>query len=108
MKKYLSILVVLFCFSWSAGFAQCGVTIKTNTGISCFGMCDGAIEANATGVAPFSYDWGFGAITDSIVTDLCAFTYSVTITDNVGCTATSSFELTDPAPLNVTATKTEV
>ncbi len=52
---------------------------------SCTNICDGIIDVVVTGgVAPFSYQWSTGATTGAL-TNLCAGTYAVTVTDANGC-----------------------
>ncbi|MGD1845631.1 MAG: T9SS type A sorting domain-containing protein, partial [Salibacteraceae bacterium] len=54
------------------------------------GGCDGALVANATGGSgALSYAWSNGA-TGTSLSDLCAGTYTVTITDTNGCTYSDS------------------
>lgn len=77
----------------SAGNISCNITI-TNT-ISEQGANDGALEASATGSGPFTYLWSNGETTAEI-SGLGAGTYSVTVTNNEGCSCTSSAELTEP------------
>ncbi len=70
-----------------------------DSNISCNGSYDGGMTASATGgTSPYLYAWNNGATTAS-VTDLVAGTYSVTITDNSGCTSTSSGTVTQPVLL---------
>jgi len=71
--------------------------VDSNT--SCNGLSDGGATASATGgTSPFTYAWSTAATTAS-VTGLAAGTYSVTVTDNNGCTSTSSVVITEPAVL---------
>ena len=72
-------------------FSQCTVVIEHNAA-SCYGICTGWASANAFGEAPITYQWS-NQSTFSELTEICAGTYSVTITDNMGCTATDSFIL---------------
>lgn len=44
------------------------------------------------GIAPYSYAWNNGATT-SLVRDLSVGTYTVTVTDSLGCTATGNFTI---------------
>lgn len=54
------------------------------------GNSDGAITANPTGgTSPYTYNWSNGSQNQTI-TNLPAGTYTVTITDNTGCTKVSS------------------
>lgn len=67
--------------------------------VSCPGLCDGSITVTPQGNAPpFSFLWSNGATT-SAVTGLCPGTYTVTVTDSLNNTATSSFALNVPVPL---------
>jgi len=70
-----------------------------DSNISCNGLSDGGATASATGgTTPYSYAWSNAATTPSI-TGISAGTYTVTITDNNGCTATNSATITEPAGL---------
>ncbi|MEZ5022413.1 MAG: hypothetical protein R2728_03975 [Chitinophagales bacterium] len=60
----------------------------------CFGDV-GTVTATTIGtVGPVSYLWSTGATT-STISGLSADTYSVTITDSLGCTSTSSAVVAD-------------
>ncbi len=73
----------------------------------CNGFCNGSATASATGQGPFMYNWTTTPAQFSATsTGLCAGTYSVTMTDAVGCTATATVTLTDPPLLQPTATAT--
>jgi hypothetical protein len=72
------------------------------SGISCNGESDGIVRAAASGgVAPYTFNWSNGALGDSI-SNLSAGIYTVTITDNQGCTATNTITLNDPLAISVT------
>lgn len=67
--------------------------------IHCNGGSEGEIVANVTGgITPYSYLWSNDSITNSINT-LVAGEYSITITDDAGCTASQSKTLTQPNAL---------
>jgi gliding motility-associated-like protein len=55
----------------------------------------GAIVLSVTGEGPFQYDWSNQVPGDSIVSDLPAGDYSVTITDDNGCTVADTFTILD-------------
>jgi gliding motility-associated-like protein len=60
--------------------------------VSLPGECDGSITANASGGfgSPFTYAWSNGGSTSSLNQSLCEGTYTVTATDQSGCTGTFS------------------
>lgn len=68
---------------------------------SCNLACDGGATVIAGGgVAPYSYLWNDGSgQTDSIATNLCANTYTVTVTDANGCNTQDSVSIGEPTPL---------
>jgi hypothetical protein len=75
--------------------ALSGSTVVTN--VACFSGSTGAINLTpAGGTFPYTYNW-VGGITTEDRTLLAAGTYSVTITDANGCTATASATVTQPA-----------
>ncbi|MFM1915167.1 MAG: hypothetical protein RLZZ531_836, partial [Bacteroidota bacterium] len=72
--------------------------------ISCHNYTNGSINVTATGgTQPYTYAWSNGQTT-SVLTGLSAGSYSVTVTDANGCTATSSITITQPAPIQLTST----
>jgi gliding motility-associated-like protein len=65
----------------------------------CFQSKDGSISLSVTGgVAPYTYAWSTGATTSGI-SDLGAGTYSVVVTDNIGCSQSATIDLTHPDSL---------
>jgi len=80
----------------------------TSTFVSCNGGADGSATASFSGGSGnVAYLWSNGETTEKIE-NLSTGTYSVTLTDENGCTATSSVNLTDPAMLAVDAVGTDV
>ena len=73
--------------------------------VSCNGSCDGIAVSNTIGgTAPFTYSWTpGGSILDSI-SNLCAGTYFVTITDSNNCIANDSVTIIEPIAITSTAT----
>ncbi len=70
----------------------------------CFGDCDAAINAvGAGGVGPYTYRWNTGATTGSIV-GIPSGTYSVTITDQNGCTSNATGTVANPPVVTLTTT----
>lgn len=82
----------------------------TATNVSCTGGADGTATASTSGgTGVVGYTWSTSpAQTGATATGLSAGTYTVTATDANGCTATSSVAVTQPTPINLSATKTDV
>lgn len=67
--------------------------------ISCNGASDGSLTANATeGSPPFTYMWNTGAGGPTI-TGLSQGTYTVTVTDDAGCKASTTDTIEEPSVL---------
>ena len=76
-------------------------TFSCGFNITCPGGNNGTATAlPAGGCMPYSYLWSNGQ-TSQVATGLSATTYSVTVTDGLGNTATTSITLTEPTPLTV-------
>lgn len=64
--------------------------------VSCYGCANGSITTVVTGgVAPYSYLWDGGANVANL-SNLIKGIYSVTVTDNNGCTIKSALEIQEP------------
>lgn len=77
------------------------------TPVSCNGSCNGSITATGSGSSGYNYNWG-AAGTGATLTNQCAGSYNVTMTDINGCTATGSGTITQPLVLAVTASSNNV
>lgn len=79
---------------------------------NCAGQCNGSATLVATGgVAPLGYNWQPGNPAGDgtpAVTGLCAGAWSVTVSDANGCDTTLQFNVTEPLPISLTGTKTNV
>ena len=74
---------------------------SSSSPITCFGYTNGKARVTATGgTSPYFYTWSNTTTTDSI-SNLGAGTYTVTVADNAGCTATASSTIS-PAPSQLT------
>ena len=69
------------------------------------GACDGTINLTPSGgTGSYTFIWSNTETTEDL-SGLCSGTYLVTITDDNGCTATNSFDISD-VPCNLTASIT--
>lgn len=76
-----------------------GITSQSVKNNDCFGFQKGRISVQiAFGTPPYQYNWTNGGQTNEI-NNLPAGPYSLTVTDDVGCTITKSFLITEPAEL---------
>lgn len=75
--------------------------------VSCTGSCDGSITIEILGGDPgYSIEWvDLGIIDQTTVTGLCAGTYTVLVTDAIGCTQEETFTLSEPEILSVSLTQ---
>lgn len=85
------------------------VTIThTSVNENCFNSNDGSINITVTGGAtPYTYSWSNGATTEDL-SGLDAGTYTVTVTDNSGCTQTHGATITSPTAFVVNNTTTPI
>lgn len=78
-------------------------------GVSCNGACDDTLTATASGgTSPYSYTWSNAGPNSPNQTGICAGTYTVTVTDSNGCTASANFTVTEPPVLNVNLSPTSL
>ncbi len=76
--------------------------------VLCNGGNTGSINITVTGgTTAYGYAWSNGAITEDI-SGLTAGTYTVVVTDALGCTATNNFTVTEPTALSLTGTPSPV
>ncbi len=81
--------------------------LVSSTNVNVFGQSTGSITINVTGgTTPYTFAWSNGATTQNLST-IPAGTYSVTITDNKGCTTSiNSISITQPNLLSCTINET--
>jgi gliding motility-associated-like protein len=86
-----------------ANLAGVSASIVSFTNATCNGMCDGAATITASGGnGPYNYQWSSGG-TGTTETNLCAGTYTVTVTDANNCTSIITVTITEPAPVVTSA-----
>ncbi len=91
-----------------AGSSGPTLTSASQTNISCNGGTNGAASVNAAtgGTGPYTYNWTPGNPTGDgtvSVTGLSAGTWTCTVTDANSCTATQTFNITQPTALVASA-----
>ena len=75
--------------------------------VSCYGGNDGAIDLTITGgVLPYIFDWSNGATTEDL-SGLSADSYTVLVTDDNGCTISSSTNITQPDSIEIQSVVTD-
>ena len=79
---------------------------QTHSNNVCFGGSSANAQVNASGGSgPYNYTLNPGAVTNSngLFTALPAGAYSVTVSDNKGCSSSINFSITEPAALSMSA-----
>ncbi len=72
--------------------------------VSCFGGTDGQLSAMVSGgSAPYTYTWSNGGNV-AVIANIAAGTYTITVKDAAGCTATKTVTVTQPAAINIATT----
>jgi|GEM_PF-308173 len=85
-----------------------GPTIASavDTNVSCNGANDGSVQVNATGTGSLSYTLIPGALTNATgyYSGLAPNTYTITVSDGINCTASTTITITEPAVLFIDST----
>ncbi|MBI2966624.1 MAG: SBBP repeat-containing protein, partial [Bacteroidetes bacterium] len=78
--------------------------LPPSVNLDCYGECTGTTQALASGgVSPYLYAWSNGE-TNFAVGNLCAGTFTVTVTDANNCTGTNSVNIMQPSQIVITTT----
>ena len=73
----------------------------SGTNLSCYNSCDGEITAQVTGgVSSYNYSWSNGQ-SGSIINNLCAGTFSVSITDQNNCSTSNNESISQPSEITI-------
>ncbi len=103
------ILLLLICFTTLLPAQDCStleIVLETVIPPSCMGTNDGMLEISVTGgTPPYAYAWADGAGLGEIRTALVTGTYTITVTDNEGCTVDLTIELTGPPSITIEQTE---
>ncbi|MBN8703531.1 MAG: T9SS type A sorting domain-containing protein [Bacteroidetes bacterium] len=101
MKKIIFTLIVILSSQFL--FSQCSVGVSS-TSVTCNTLCNGTAVANAVGTGSISYSWSPGSFSTQHISALCAGTYTVNITDSIGCTTHTTVVINEPSALSATIT----
>ncbi|MBK5285191.1 MAG: gliding motility-associated C-terminal domain-containing protein [Bacteroidia bacterium] len=79
------------------------LNINPIVNVACFGDSTGSLTAVPSGAGPYSYQWStVPSQTAVTANNLSANTYTVTVTDLLGCIVTASATVTEPPDLVIT------
>jgi hypothetical protein len=87
-----------------------GTITPVATNVSCFGGTNGTAGVTiAGGSSPYLYNWNTVPLqTTQTASNLPQGTYTVSITDGIGCTSQTTVTVTQPTPLALTSSITNV
>lgn len=90
-------------------FTPFAATASASSNVLCHGGTDGNATANVGGgSSPYTYKWSNGSSTVSTANPtgpiLSAGTYTLTVTDHLGCSVTSTITITQPNALTIATT----
>lgn len=75
------------------------IALDSLKNVQCFGAANGGVYLTSTGgQTPYTFVWSNTAATEDNI-NLGPGNYSLTITDNIGCTAGNSYTITEPSLL---------
>lgn len=82
------------------------ISISSQTNVSCFGGTNGIATTSVSGgVSPYIYSWSNGNVGPT-APNLSAQIYTVSVTDQAGCVASTSVTITEPTQLTVSIIST--
>lgn len=82
-------------------------TSSSSTSAYCSTLGSGTVHVTG-GIAPYTYLWNPGGQTTAVATGLSAGGYTVTVSDNTGCTLTNAVIVTSVSTLSVSTSSTPV
>lgn len=79
-------------------------SLQSSGSVSCFGGNDGTGTISASGNGPFAYMWSPIGGNAATAVNLTAQVYTVTVTDNNGCSSTQTVSITQPTAVTASIT----
>lgn len=85
------------------------ISLNNVTNVSCIGLSNGAVNISVSGgQGPYTYSWNNGQTTEDL-NALTTGTYSVTLTDNLGCvTNFTNIQVSEPAAISISTSLTNI
>ena len=78
--------------------------VSSSSPALCHGSLNGSASVAATGgTSPYNYSWSPSGGSNAMASNLAAGTYTVLVTDNHGCTKSTSASVGQPAPVVLNA-----
>jgi gliding motility-associated-like protein len=78
------------------------LSLNTQTNVNCAGESNGGISTQTVGgTAPYSYAWSASGVTTGNINNLSAGVYTLTVSDDNGCSDVFTTTVTEPAPLSL-------
>lgn len=102
--NFLPVFIAMFMpYILSAQCVTLSLYSSNNNGfnVSCHGANDGEISVNAVANSRVLYYLWSNGSTQTSLTGLTAGSYAVTVTDHTGCSATATYQMTEPNMLSV-------
>ncbi|MEY3198987.1 MAG: hypothetical protein RJA13_945 [Bacteroidota bacterium] len=79
------------------------ISVVNSSNVTCFGANNGAAVVSATGgTGTLTYTWSPGALVGTTQNALPPNTYTVTVTDGVGCTNSTTVSISSPTAIAIT------
>jgi gliding motility-associated-like protein len=83
------------------------IALDSLKNVQCFGAANGGVYLTSTGgQAPLSFAWSNANVVTEDNPNLGPGTYTITVTDNIGCTAGNTYTITEPSALTSTVSFT--
>ncbi len=80
---------------------QLSLLLQTKTDVSCNGNSDGELDVQISGgTIPYAINWSNGA-SGQYIQNLAAAQYTITVTDDNGCSVSANWTITEPTPLDM-------
>jgi len=96
----------LYTYSITQPSQAISVLLNVKLDVSCFGDNNGELAITATGgTPPYAYQWSTGA-TNTLLSNLTAGTYTLTVTDGNNCQLVESWNIIEPQVLANQVTST--